>query len=246
MRLNQILMLTKSNLTMSKIIGISGKMGSGKDTLAAIMQYHIAKHEVEKHGLSPTLMPSFSHFVSGASLPRYDGWESKRFADKLKECAALILGIPRHRFEDQDFKKENLPSEWDRSGLPMTYREFLQELGTEGARSIHPQFWVNALFSDFKENSKWILTDARFPNEADAIKERDGVMVQVIRTVDRPVGASHASETAMDGYQGYDYTIMNNGTLEDLSRQALSLLLQENIISNERIDTTPKAEKGSG
>lgn len=226
---------------MSRLIGISGLMGSGKDTLAALMQYHISKHRLEKFGDSPSLFPSIEDFVNGRGegLSNRHGWETRRFADKLKECAALILGVPRQKFEDQAFKMEALPKEWDREvpvldGVmePMSYRVFLQELGTEGARSIHPQFWVNALFSDFKEDSNWFITDARFPNEGEAIKSRGGIMIQVVRTINRPIGSSHASERAMENYGGYDYTVLNNSTIEELSNQALHILLMEKIIKN--------------
>ena len=214
-------------------------MGAGKDTLAALMHYHIAKSHLEKTGGSPSLFPSIEQFVNGAPVPsKDDGWQTKRYADKLKECVALILGVPRHKFEDQDFKKQNLPEEWDRikpnygplKPSPMTYREMLQEFGTEVGRSIHPGFWGNALFADFNKDSKWIVTDVRFPNEAERIKDNQGIVVQVIRTVDRTVGANHSSEVAMDDYSKFDYTILNDGTIEELSEKALDILIQENIL----------------
>lgn len=81
-----------------------------------------------------------------------------------------------------------------------TPRLFLQLIGTEGGRNlIHPNVWVNSTFADYRpvnldnievgESSTnvycimpdWILTDMRFPNEAEAIKERGGLLIRIER-----------------------------------------------------------------
>jgi hypothetical protein len=58
-----------------------------------------------------------------------------------------------------------------------------------------------------------MITDVRFPNEADAVKQRGGYTINVQRlredgqpyySSDRP--ADHISETALDGYN-WDYYI---------------------------------------
>lgn len=204
-------------------------MGVGKDTLAAIIQYHTAHKAFLDKGGMPELWVSFEDWCKGTPVPRNDRWVTRQFAGKLKECASLILGVPKANFEDQDFKKETMDPDWW-TGDMTTYREFLQLFGTEGCRSVHKNFWINALFSDFGKDDQWIVTDVRFPNEADAILDKGGMLIQVLRTVDTKVGASHSSETAMESYPSYTHTVINNGTLEDLSRQAHSILISEEII----------------
>jgi len=86
----------------------------------------------------------------------------------------------------------------------MTPRLMLQLLGTEcGRQIIHPNIWVNSLFADYNqpidetqkinkdkgyaykgEISNWIITDVRFPNEAQAIKDRGGIVIRVNRPID--------------------------------------------------------------
>ena len=61
------------------IIGINGKIGSGKDTIGEIIQ-----------GLSIT---------NGGRE-----FEVKKFAGKLKTIGSLLTGIPVCNFEDQNFK----------------------------------------------------------------------------------------------------------------------------------------------
>jgi len=102
------------------IIGISGRIGSGKDTVGEI----IKKLCLTNKG------PEF---------------EIKKFAGKLKTIASLLTGIPIEKWEDQEFKNLEMPEGWN-----MTYRTFLQKLGTEGMRiGVHENVWCNALFSDY-------------------------------------------------------------------------------------------------
>jgi hypothetical protein len=101
------------------IIGISGKMQSGKNTVASIINQLTNNMFVEK-----------------------------AFADKLKECVSIITGIPRADLEKEEVKNSYLGDEWNRIES-MTVRTLLQEFGTEVGRQIHPDTWVNALFSEY-------------------------------------------------------------------------------------------------
>jgi len=60
----------------------------------------------------------------------------------------------------------------------------------------------------------WIITDCRFPNEAEAIKKRGGILVRIQRDGIKPINP-HISETALDGFS-FDYVIKNNGTIPEL------------------------------
>src|SRR5690606_31884897 len=40
-------------------------------------------------------------------------WEIKKFAEKLKQVASILLNIPVEKFEDQEFKNTTLSEEWD-------------------------------------------------------------------------------------------------------------------------------------
>lgn len=183
------------------LIGISGRIGSGKDTFAQIL--------IDQLG---------------------EGWEIKKYAQKLKQIASILTGVPVENFEDQVFKACFMGGEWGQ----MTFREFLQRLGTEAVRNnIHTNAWVNAFYADFKERftgnilnerqlanekfwhfPKWIVTDVRFQNEADEIKKRGGIVVRISRN--ETTGENlHSSETALDDYP-FDDFIRNTGTLAEL------------------------------
>lgn len=136
-------------------------------------------------------------------------FQIRKFSGKLKFIAAMLTGIDPYKFEDQGFKSRTIPG-WD-----MTAREMLQRLGTEAIRdNLHEKAWVNALFADHHQHAKWVITDCRFPNEAQEIKDYGGIIVRVNRTGFGPVN-SHPSETALDDWD-FDAIIENNGTIEDL------------------------------
>jgi hypothetical protein len=224
------------------IIGISGKIGSGKDTIGEIIQ-----------GLSIT---------NGGRE-----FEIKKFAGKLKTTASLLTGIPVEKFEDQEFKKTLLGSEWGTvrpnplNAVPvfedvqfnelMSVRELLQRLGTEAMRDgLHTNVWVNALFADYKEEiyrsevptraagfidqhvyPNWIITDMRFPNEMEAIVKRGGITIRVTRPVKKSKNTPrlHPSETALDKAT-FDYEIINDGSVDDLIAKVRQILITEKII----------------
>ena len=65
-----------------------------------------------------------------------------------------------------------------------------------------------------------VVPDVRFPDEAQSIKERGGVIVRIKREGYEPVNA-HISETA---YQDQDFIIVNDGTPEDLYNEFKKLV----------------------
>jgi len=186
------------------LIGISGKAGSGKDIVGKIIQKTLTNQQNEL-------------------------WEIKKFAYKLKLISSILTGIDIKNFEDQSFKETELGPQWNTNpagkigtvwACPMTVRQLLQKLGTDALRhNLHRNVWINALFADYVYNSKWIITDVRFKNEYESIKNKGGILIRVNRpgygTSMKALANDHISETELDGYD-FDYTIENNGSLEDL------------------------------
>lgn len=146
------------------------------------------------------------------------GFTKIAFAEPLKEAAKLLCGWDdRHVYGNL---KEQVDPFWGFSP-----RTFLQRLGTDAVRNnIADDFWVKATLRKMKDSTKtkFVVTDVRFPNEANAIREAGGRLFRLDREC---AGAgNHASETALDGYQLWDGVIDNNGTLDDLWQQARAKL----------------------
>lgn len=66
----------------------------------------------------------------------------------------------------------------------------------------------------YKMGTNWIITDCRFPNEADAVKREGGYVIRIKRPFVKPVNY-HQSEIALDNYD-FDYVLNNDGELKNL------------------------------
>jgi hypothetical protein len=229
------------------IIALNGYAGSGKDTIAAIIQYLLCTNKGDLD-----IQNVVKYYDKHAWWLEYQsGWEVKKFAGKLKQVAELLTGIPKYMFENREFKVGNMPEEWTKHGMPMSVREFLQRLGTDGLRNnLCDNVWVNALMIDYKpehdveytttENNSviptefittypnWIITDCRFPNEAHAVKRKGGIIIRVDRPSVQPVN-KHVSETALDSWN-FDYKIMNGSDLTALAFTVETILKKEKIL----------------
>ena len=172
------------------LIGVSGKIGSGKSTVASILV---------------------------GKLPEY---KIKNFADKLKVITSFLTNKELKNMYSEEGKNEYLP-EWE-----MTVGEFQQKLGTEGMRnSIHKDGWVIALLSEYNKNKdNWVIADVRFPNEAQAIQNKNGILIKIMGD---PANARknskrnhlHESEIALDKWEKWDYTILNVPPISKLEEQ---------------------------
>ena len=97
-------------------------------------------------------------------------------------------------------------------------RRLLQTLGVE-MRLNDPDIWVKAAFKGLQLDhpaSKVVVTDVRFPNEADYIRKLGGHIIRVVRPGYGPIN-DHISERAMDEYE-CDLTLINDTSLEELSK----------------------------
>jgi hypothetical protein len=148
------------------ILGISGKIGVGKDTVGKIIKYHVYNKQRIESGFNP--INSFNQFDDG--FPRETNWEIKKFADALKEIVCILTGCTREQLESQEFKNSFLFNGWildaekhkefmekngkKGMGAMFSYRYILQQLGTDLLRDqLHPDVWVNALMSKYKPTS---------------------------------------------------------------------------------------------
>jgi hypothetical protein len=76
---------------------------------------------------------------------------------------------------------------------------------------IGDDIWVNALFDNLPNPfGQYVLADVRFPNEADGIRRRGGLVFRIERSGVEAINA-HPSETALDDYK-FDGIIHNDGT----------------------------------
>lgn len=119
--------------------------------------------------------------------------------------------------------------------LGYSYRHLAQTLGTEWGRGLAPDFWLRVLAlrmeSPELQHENIVVSDVRFPNEADFIKRRGGWLVRVTRapqadeaTTPQP-GApatqavrAHTSEQHTDTLDA-DFQLFNHGSFATLEEQ---------------------------
>lgn len=94
------------------IIGINGKIGSGKDTVGRAIQY-LTLEGANNYAFGSAGGHSFETYMKNVPYQHpMNTWEVKRFADKLKEMVAMFLDLPREDLEKQEVKDRLLPDEW--------------------------------------------------------------------------------------------------------------------------------------
>jgi hypothetical protein len=169
---------------------------------------------------------------------------------------AAVFGWDRTLLEGRTAEarewREQVDPWWaERLDMPtLTPRWVLQYWGTEVCRrSFHDDIWIASLENKLR-NSKdnIVISDCRFPNEIQAIKKAGGQIVWVQRGAlpewyDDAVSANqghniginnmklrkiHASEWAWLGTE-FDHMIDNNGTIDELFKQAQSLVIGHQI-----------------
>jgi hypothetical protein len=169
---------------------------------------------------------------------------------------AAVFGWDRTLLEGRTAEarewREQVDPWWaERLDMPtLTPRWVLQYWGTEVCRkSFHDDIWIASLENKLR-NSKdnIVISDCRFPNEIQAIKKAGGQIVWVQRGAlpewyDDAVSANqgnniginnmklrkiHASEWAWLGNE-FDHVIDNNGTIDELFKQAQSLVIGHQI-----------------
>lgn len=177
----------------TNLVGLIGKKQSGKDTLA--------QHLIDEYGFT-----------------RY------AFADPIKEACQVIFGFTKEQCWGKE--KEVVDPFWK-----ITPRKIFQIFGTELFQFELPKhaeeladigrtFWAYRFARWYEQQVaknpelKVVITDVRFPFEADIITSMGGSLIKIARP-NQVYNDMHASETEMDLIK-YHYYIDNNGTIDDL------------------------------
>jgi hypothetical protein len=203
------------------LIGICGLINSGKDTIAN------------------TLIEEYS-------------FKKDSFASSLKDILSIIFNWDRKLLEGDTEESRNWRNQTDvwwseKLNIPdFTPRKAMQLIGTDSIRNnFHNNIWVYTLLKrleNVNDNENIVITDCRFPSEINAIREKGGIIIRVIRSLpvwyDLGLQASkgcnqsiqkcnelniHASEYSHLSIQE-DYTIYNDGNIIELKDKIRNLI----------------------
>lgn len=164
---------------------------------------------------------------TAANALRELGYERIAFADVLRSAVYALNPLLPDGRRVQDIVDE---MGWDRAKVNFTeVRTLLQRMGTEVGRNLlGDNIWVDTALRNLSDDGKYVVTDCRFPNEAEAICSRGGVVFRVIRPgVER--ANDHPSETSLDDYD-FDGILLNDGTLEEFSQSVVRQFNQTGVM----------------
>ncbi|MFI7678543.1 hypothetical protein [Actinophytocola sp. NPDC049390] len=182
-----------------KIVGLTGKKRSGKDTAATAL--------VEQRGF---VRVGFADAVKDLALR-----VNPQILNAPGPYGRLSWAVKHYGWE----MTKNTPE----------VRRFLQELGIgvrDIEDDFWLSAWTRALVRKHPQAQHVVVPDVRFANEAEALRSDfwvrgDALLIRIERPDLADDGDRHVSETEMDRIEP-DLTIVNDGTAADLRAKVLA------------------------
>jgi hypothetical protein len=229
-----------------KLIGISGRIGFGKDTLASILQETLhpegQNYEIVPFALNVKKVVSI---MTGTTLEQNLSREGKSIAvhafpfvpDDCEQVVAILTGTTPEQNSSPDEKLKIPPGfsktlgeyqaivrTWINSlRVGKTLGEYQQLVGQGMRDVVQSDVWVQGALrapAPFK-----IIPDVRYPGEVDAIEQNGGIVIRLERpdhliTVHDARDKNHSSEISLNDRK-FKYVVQNDGTLQDLKERGL-------------------------
>ena len=199
------------------LLGISGFMRSGKDTLG---DHLVENYGYKKTGFAKTLKDAvqnifgFTHEQVYGNLKETPD-ERYRFTGLCTKCGQECSLPPPSIAGIQD-------RDWFCAPCNLSYPIFvtprlaMQSMGTEWGRRLCDGIWVMACINEIRQSDcrNWVITDVRFRNEVQAVQDTGGLMIRLRRG---ELSTTHASEAELAEMEDseFDLAVDNLGTLEE-------------------------------
>lgn len=209
-------------------LAVSGKLASGKDTVAPAVLSRLAVPSIEHLFFARPLKAEFSEILSIFRSTESPVGACARLTDEMQIPDDAAVRLASMLFE---FANEN--PDLDAYDRTPEIRLGLQYLGTDVRRSQDPEWWVKRAVAEAitatSQSRSIYYTDLRFPNEvtgaalagcyvvridvspetqAARLMGRDGL------TVD-PTASQHPSEIVLDDFEGFHLRVSNDGPIEE-------------------------------
>lgn len=190
------------------IVGLSGKAGSGKNTMAD----------------------------SGA----FNGYTQLAFASPIKKITKTMFHLEDKHLYDNVVKEQiilddNGNPKWHIQGVPASPRLMFQWIGTILRSEVASDYFLKSMHEEIKKEIKkklnthylWrpkyikiVITDVRFPNEAEFIRKLGGSIIKIERPsiITTTKLTEHESEKDLPANL-VDCVICNDGTISELKKK---------------------------
>lgn len=219
-----------ANITSGSVVGlaVSGKLASGKDTVAPAALSRLAVPSIEHLFFARPLKDEFSEILAVCRSAGSAAAASSLLIDFLELPAEAA-----DRLVEMLYEFANNNPELDAYSRTPEIRLGLQYLGTDVRRSQDTDWWVKRATAEaitaLANQRSIYYTDLRFPNEvagaasigcyvvridvtpetqAARLMGRDGL------TVD-PAAGQHPSETVLDDFEGFHLRVSNDDLIEE-------------------------------
>lgn len=212
---------------MTQIIGIAGRAGVGKDTVASLLRDRLVEqaqrvsidtfaHPIREISRKVGLDP-YNRDTKEVGVPRIYAHFELTLIDAIKEVLGDTVSeddqceLYCHFVTHLRNAMYLVTARQDK--LIISPRRFCQLLGTEGGRAVRKTFWVDQLKARAElHGGTVIVPDVRFINEVTICDH----LIYVDREVDAV--SDHASERDIESIgKGADYTVFNHRDLEHLA-----------------------------
>jgi hypothetical protein len=157
------------------------------------------------------------------------------FADKLRE---VLYALNPYVVDDTGYEHVNLQTVIDDYGWDgyketpwgSEIRRLIQRLGTEaGRQTLWDSIWVDATMNQIIPGQNYVITDVRFPNEANAVKQAGGRVWRIERPGVGPAN-THASEVSLDDWD-FDIVVANDVTIEEYHNKIRAVANAQDIMN---------------
>ena len=184
----------------TRVIGLTGPAGSGKDTVADLLHTHCGAHKMAfADALRAEIVEAFC--IEHIYLTRRETKEHPISALALARCLDTAF-VGRMLIQHQLFNTDQLDL-----NAPRSPRQIMQWWGTEYRRAATPGYWV----SKAAQHIHWlhkalqtrllVITDVRFEDEATLVRSLGGQLWQIKRPGCDVAASAHVSEVTGEAFK---------------------------------------------
>ena len=237
----------KKQWNLPNLIAVSGVKGSGKDTFTEMLQYCLSvpkifrqywfykyfhkliKPKYKKIAFADPLKKMLSDLLN---IPLNSFYNRNFKEDYVIDVSTLNVPQPKvtddclnlnfNKLPDSKFNKMIKQLDQMLLNSNLSIRQLMQYFGTEIMQKYFgKRVWIN---STLRNASKYtIISDLRFIEEYNAVKEQNGIVIYI----DRPgyEFGQHASEREMKELlenKEYDFIVINNSSIKRLFNEVKS------------------------
>lgn len=223
---------------MTVIIGISGKIGSGKDYLTGKLVKHLQtlNYTTDRTSFATPLKAELNQVIS--HIRENHGSTDEEIADIINRD--MDMGYENAYYLVQLLREEVTTNlELTAYSRTLKIRTGLQDLGTKIRRTQNPDYWTEKFLETVEASAAdyMFVSDARFPNEMNTVINNHGVALRLdispeilqerrhkrdgVTYTDEQI--NHISETALDDYDKFDIFVKETFDTEDLVQQITAL-----------------------